>query len=158
MALPVGRLSKLLSAIITAVVVNFIVGAIISIGIGVLNIESMDFKGSILYGASLGVIGLFFGGVGAIFSQLSSSNRGAIGLSLGTLGIAYLLRAFGDIGNETLSLISPLGLIQRTKVFTENNISPILILLGESIVVILLALLLNSIRDIGQGFIPQRKG
>lgn len=70
------------------------------------------------------------------------------------LGFLYLLRGAGDIGNETLSYISPLGLAQRTQAFVENNWFPIPILLTEAAAVTAGAFALNGHRDVRQGYFP----
>ena len=157
-SLSVGRASNLTAAMLSAIIVNLIIGVLHFIGMGILNIESMDATGCAIYGASLAVFGIVFAGLSAVFCQICASSRGAIGLSLGVLGIIYMLRASGDIGNEALSLISPMGLMQRTQPFTENKVLPIIILFTEAVAFTLLAFWLNSIRDMGQGFIPARPG
>jgi ABC-2 type transport system permease protein len=60
--------------------------------------------------------------------------------------------------SETLSLISPLGLAQRTQVFYANNPVPLIILLIVSIGIFALAYKLGSMRDLGQGFIAEKPG
>jgi len=128
------------------------------ISIAVMHIESMGFGACMLYGAGLCVSGLIFAALAALFSQLSSSSRGAFAYSFLILGIFYMVRAAGDVSSEALSRISPLGLVQRSQVFVENNWWPILILILEFIVVAVVAYALNSVRDIDQGFIPARPG
>ncbi len=81
-----------------------------------------------------------------------------MGFSFAFLGISYLLRAVGDLGSEALSLISPLGLILRTKVYVQNTWWPIFLMAGASAIVILIAFRLNSMRDLEAGFIAARPG
>lgn len=157
-AYPVGRSAPLVSAFITAILVNMCLGIFHFAGFMAVNNKSMDLKGNLIYALSLVLFGLVFAGVTAVFSQLSSTARGAMVFSFGALGVFYMLRAAGDISNETLSLISPLGLMQRTKVFTSNEITPLLILLAEAIVLMILAELLNRRRDMGSGLLSERSG
>lgn len=157
-SLPTGKFSNLSATMITAFIVNLGIALLTGVGIAVCGIESMGWNGALLYGASIGVAGFVFAALAAIFSQLCMTSRGAIGLSIISLGFLYLLRGAGDIGNETLSYISPLGLAQRTQAFVENNWLPILILLAEAIGVIIIAFVLNGHRDIRQGLIPERRG
>jgi len=74
------------------------------------------------------------------------------------LGLCYMLRAAGDIGNETLSLISSLGLIHRTQPYIENHWWPVLVVALETAVLIAIAYALNAVRDMGQGLIPAKSG
>ena len=69
-----------------------------------------------------------------------------------------MLRAAGDIGDETLSLISPLGLIQRSQFFVENTVWPVYVILAQAVVVTAVAYALSAVRDIDQGFISARPG
>ena len=74
------------------------------------------------------------------------------------LGIAYLIRAIGDVSNETLSWFSPLGWILGTQVYVNNDWWPILLTVGVAAVLALLALYLNAIRDLESGFLPSKPG
>jgi len=157
-SLPTGRLATLNATMITALIVNSLLAVGTGLGIAVQGIEAMDFAGSMLYGAALGAVGLFFAAAAAVFSQLSVSSRGAIVYSFSTLFVIYMIRAAGDIGNETLSLISPLGLVQRSKLFVENNCLPVIVVIAEAIAVAAAAYVLNAVRDIDRGFITAGPG
>jgi len=157
-SLPTGRLANLSATLIVAVVVNTILALLTGLGIAVMGIESMGLMGSLVYGAALGASGLFFAAVAALFAQLSSSGRGAVGLSLVTLGVVYLMRAAGDMNSEALSLASPMGLVQRAQIYVANYWWPILVLLLEVAVVMAVAYALNAVRDMDQGFIHAKPG
>lgn len=157
-SLPTGRLSTLQAAIIVIFGTNIMLALIISIGISVLNIESMNLEGSLIYGAALGATGIFFTALTAVFAQLSESSRGTIGLSFGALILAYLIRAVGDVGNETISWSSPLGWILASQVFVNNYWWPIILTVVIALLLALLALYLNATRDLGSGFIPAKPG
>lgn len=157
-SLPVGRLSNLSATMLVSVLVNGALALLTGISLAVLGIESLDWNGSMLYGAALGVCGLFFAALTALFAQLSSNARGATGLSFGALGILYMLRAVGDISNETLARISPLGLILRVQVYVKNYWWPVWLVLLITAVIMAAAFFLNSIRDAEQGFLPARPG
>ncbi|MDR2598951.1 MAG: hypothetical protein LBC73_01585 [Oscillospiraceae bacterium] len=169
-SLPVGRLANLTAALMLAFVVNFVLAVIVGFGMYALGDSSMSFNGSMIWGASLGVIGLFGASVAALFSQLCASSRTAIGSAFGVLGFLYLLRAPGDMqiavengqivtgDSEILSLISPFGLILRTEAYVSDYWWPVFIVLGVSVCFTVLAFYFNSIRDIDQGVIPARRG
>ena len=157
-SLPTGRLSNLHSVMITAIIINTIFALLTGLGVAAMGIESMDFVSSMTFGAVLGVSGVFFAAVAALFSQLASSSRSAITLSLLALGVMYMMRAAGDLYGEALSLVSPMGLIQRSQVFVENYWWPIAILALEAALVVAAAYALNAGRDMGQGFIQAKPG
>ncbi len=104
------------------------------------------------------VSGFFFAAITALFAQLAESSRGTMGLSFASLGFFYLLRAIGDVGNETLSLISPLGLVIRAEVYVNNYWWPVLLTFGLALIITAIAYYLHSLRDLEAGFIPSRPG
>jgi len=158
-SLPTGRLANLNATMISAVIINLILGLFTGLGLAVLGIESMGFAGSMIYGAASAAIGIVFASIAAVFSQLFSNASGATGISFASIGLFYMIRAAGDMqGNEILSCISPLGLMLRSQTYVENNIWPSLVLLLIAFVLSVLALKLNSMRDLGQGFIAARPG
>src|SRR5699024_7641814 len=97
-ALPCGRLAHLQATIMTVCGANIVLALIIGLGLYALNIPSIDLNGSLLYGSTLGIAGIFFTAITAIFAQVSENSRGTIGLSFSILGLAYLIRAIGDAG------------------------------------------------------------
>jgi ABC-2 type transport system permease protein len=157
-SLPVGRLANVNATMLTAVVINTILAVTTGLAMAVTNTPTMDFAGCMLYGAVSGAVGLVFAAVTLVFCQLSQSTSGAVGMSFLALGGFYMLRAAGDISAEWLSLISPLGLPLRTKIFSENNITPVIALIIIAAVISAAAYALNSMRDLGQGFIPAKLG
>jgi len=157
-ALPVGRLSNLSANALVMLGANLLLALLVGVGLPLMGIESIDWRGSFLYGAALGATGLFFAALTALFAQLSESSRGTMGLAFAFLGLFYLLRAVGDVDMETLSLVSPLGWIVRTEVYLNNYWWPVGLMLAASLAVLALSLYLNSIRDLGAGFIPAKPG
>ncbi|MCP1102874.1 ABC-2 type transport system permease protein [Aequitasia blattaphilus] len=157
-ALPVGRLCNLASCLWTALCINGILGVTTGYALNCFREAGMDLGGCMLFGAGIGSVGMFFGALTAVFAQISSNNRKVMGFSFLSLFLFYILRAIGDVKIEELSLISPLGLVLRTKTFVENNWWPIVIILGMSIILSLVALLLAMRRDLGSGLIAEKEG
>jgi len=160
-SLPVGRMANLNAAMITAVIVNVILGLLIGLGLTAAgsNVDGYTFAGSLLFGMTICAAGIVFAAITALFAQLSSNKGGALGLSFLALGIAYFIRGAGDMQeNELVSCISPLGLAQRAQVYVENNWLPVFLLLLIGAVITAVAYKLNSVRDLEQGFIPARPG
>ncbi|WP_164214402.1 ABC transporter permease [Virgibacillus sp. YIM 98842] len=157
-SLPVGRMANVNATMLILAITNILLALINGFGLYALGIESMNLEGSLLYGAALGGAGIVFAGITAVFAQLSESSRGAAGYSIAVLLIAYLIRAVGDVSNETLSMISPLGWVSKTEAYWNNNWWPVLLMLGVSVIIFIFAGYLNSIRDLGAGFFPARLG
>ncbi|ADU31065.1 ABC transporter permease [Evansella cellulosilytica] len=157
-SLPVGRLSYLNATLIVLVITSVLLTFIIGFGLYALGIETLDLQGSLLYGAALGGTCLFFGGVTAVFAQISDSSRGTIGLSIAVLLISYLFRAITDVSNDTLSWLAPLGWVTKMEVYGENNWWPLALMIGGAILLFILANYLNAIRDLERGFLPTKGG
>ncbi|MCL2498702.1 MAG: hypothetical protein FWE90_00015 [Defluviitaleaceae bacterium] len=173
-SLPTGRLAHLNATFVTAIIVNAVLAVLIGLGMFAAGDESMSFAGSMLWGVSLGAVGLVFAAVTALFSQLSSSARGAMSYSFIALIVFFFIRAAGDMqaaaawdasvdmgevpAMSILSLISPLGLVMRTYAYAGDYWWPIFILLGTAAVFAAVAFRLNAVRDIDQGFIPAKPG
>ncbi|SDI89778.1 ABC transporter permease [Natribacillus halophilus] len=157
-ALPVGRLSNLNATLLVLCATHVVLALITGFGLYALGIDSMGLEGSLLYGTTLGATGIFFAGVTALFAQLFENSRATIGFSIAVLLVAYLVRAVGDVGNETISWFSPLNWVTRTEVYANNHWEPLVLMLGVAVVLGVLANYLNAIRDLEAGFFPARPG
>ncbi|MEI3613341.1 ABC transporter permease [Pseudogracilibacillus sp. SO30301A] len=157
-ALSVGRLSYASAVMIVIVITNILLAILTGIGLASLGIEGIDLEGAFLYGFILGVTGLLFGSLTAVFAQLTETSRGTTMFSFMVLIIAYFIRAIGDVSSEALSWVSPLGWTVRTGVFIDNDWWSVVILLVVAILFGLIAFYLHFIRDLGSGFIAAKKG
>src|SRR5699024_4454684 len=90
-----------------------------------------------------------------IFMPTSSS---ATGSALGVVGLLYIVRAGTDVSNVDLSMINPMGWTYLTYPFTDNNWIPLIIALIFSVIVVIIAFILEGNRDMGAGYLPQREG
>jgi ABC-2 type transport system permease protein len=125
--------------------------------------EGLPAYGSLVMGASYTGVGLVFLGIAALAGQLSQTSRGANGLATIVLGVAYLLRAGGDLAAQHdvpggLSWASPLGWGQAVRSYGENNWAPFVLLVGVGLVLCLISLRLEATRDLGAGLLPDRAG
>ncbi|SFB07188.1 ABC-2 type transport system permease protein [Lentibacillus halodurans] len=157
-SLPVGKLANLGGSCIVLTVLNVLLALIVGVGLYALGIDSMNLAGSLLYGFVLGMTGLFFAGLTALVAQITENARNVFGISLALLLVSYLIRAIGDVSNEALSWISPLGWVSAAEVYSENNGWVLLLLLSGAIVLFALAGYLNTIRDLEAGFLRSKPG
>jgi ABC-2 type transport system permease protein len=105
----VGRHAPLLAATI----VSALACVATALGIGLAaTATGLPAGGSFLLGAAVGACGLVFTGVAAVATQVSESTRSAYGLVGAVLGIAFVLRAIGDIEGNGLVWASPIGWAQ----------------------------------------------
>ncbi len=157
-ALPVGRLTGSLATIVFAFIVNVIVSLLTAIVLLVLNIEGTTVAGAFTYGFVIGAVGFVFASITLLLAQLFTSANGVAGMSFALIGLFYILRAIGDVNDNILSYISPIGLGLEVEAFYSNDVLPIVILLVEGLVISIIALSIGAVRDHGAGVIPVRKG
>lgn len=150
-----GRQADLLATGLVVGLASVAVGA----GIGITFLAAgLPTSGSLLYGASVAAVGLAFTGVGLVAAQVTQHSRGAVGIGLSVLGVAFLLRAIGDVADNGLSWASPIGWTQATNAFGDERWWPLLpaVLLGPALAVV--AGWLTTQRDIGSGLVSPRPG
>ncbi|MEL7565893.1 MAG: hypothetical protein AAGU27_13530 [Dehalobacterium sp.] len=114
--------------------------------------------GSIVFGLSVMGCGWLGVGVGALTNQLSPSASTAN--SVGTLVIlaSYALRLIGDMGNNTLTWISPIGWGEKMAPWGENRGWLIIAFIALTAVLIAAALMIEAQRDYGSGILQEKKG
>lgn len=157
-ALPIGKMSPLISSMMNMIIVNLAIGILITITLPLLNIESIDVKSSLLYGLSLSMIGILFGLIATLFAQLVETTSNVTGLSISVLLLSYLIRAIGDVLNDSISMISPLGWLTRTFAFSENNWWPLVLMFIVGIIFIMITMYLYLNRDLESGLLPSKPG
>jgi len=157
-SLPVGRLSNLNATLLISLATNATIAILVGFGLYTTGAENIDLESSLLFGTVLGVSGFLFASITALFTQLTNTSRSAKGYAFTFLLIAYIVRAVGDVGNEMLSHISPLGLILRTGAYVNNYWWQLWVILVQAIIITLIAFYLNILRDLGAGFISEKTG
>lgn len=158
LAAPVGRRAPLAAALAVMVAVNLALAVLVAVGLGSLGIETIDWPGSLLFAAALASVGVVFGAVAAVTAQVSEHGRTASGLAGLMLGVAFLVRAVGDVGASGLSWLSPIAWAQRTYAYVDDTWWPLLISLGAAVLLVGVAGALRSRRDIAAGLRRPRPG
>jgi ABC-2 type transport system permease protein len=131
----------------------------ISASIGVAMVAAgTDVEGAAVY--SLGVLGVTatFGAVGLAAGQVMPSRPAAVGLAVGVLGAALLLRMLSD-GIAALAFaawLTPFGLIGQSAPYSQNRLLPLVVLAVFATIATAIALAAARGRDIGGGWVPVR--
>lgn len=155
---PVNRFTYLTSSLVVIIGINLIIFLSVSIGLIIINIPSSTTLGAIIYGLILALGGLFFALVGFVATKLFNTASAAYNFSYLILLVSYLIRAIGDVGDNFISLISPLGLLLNVQVFYKNNLIYITIILLLIIILFALSLYLYKNIDFGSGIYNSSKG
>jgi ABC-2 type transport system permease protein len=162
----VGRDARLVAALLLTLGANLVLAvgttaALLAYGLAA--------PGSVLAGLALGGVGLTFAAVGAVGAQLAQTARGANGLGVAVVGVAFLLRAVGDAfgtvaesGVEVISAwpswLSPIGWGQQVKPYGGDHAGVLLLFLAATAVLVAVAFVLTRHRDVGAGMLPVRPG
>ncbi|MEM8924833.1 MAG: ABC transporter permease [Actinomycetota bacterium] len=154
-AAAVGPWSSLAAVGIVAVATNLVLGG----GTAAAFIaDGLDVGRSLLYGASMMLCGLLFAAFALIWVQVFEYSRPATGASLAVVAVAFALRAVGDLRDNWLSLVSPLGWVQGVDAFGEARVWPFVVSVVAIAVAVAVAVNLAARRDVGAGLVQQRPG
>ncbi len=154
-AAQVGRHAPLLAAV--ALAAGACVLLALTIGL-VATATGLPAGGSFLLGGSIGAAGLVFTGVTAVAVQLSGSARACYGLVLAVFGVAFAVRAVGDIEDNGWSWASPIGWAQAAHPYSDDRWAPLLLCVLATAALVGGAFTLLDHRDLGAGMLPTRPG
>ncbi|MGW7286042.1 ABC transporter permease [Streptomyces sp. NPDC054847] len=155
----VGRHAHLAAALSLAVLANVVLALLLALTLGSMGIEGIDTGGSLLYGSAHAAVGIAFAAVAAVTAQITAHTRGASGMALAVVGVAYVLRAAGDVGGDgALAWLSPIGWAQRTYVYVDNRWWPLLLCLVFAVLCAAAGFVLSTRRDVGAGLRASRLG
>lgn len=156
----IGRHARLAAALTVGLGANVVLAALVTAALSVVN--GLPVQGSLLAGASFGAVGAVFAGVAAVTAQIAEQSRAANGLAGATIGIAFLVRAVGDVAGEVAdsgvelvsawpSWLSPIGWGQQLRPYGEARPWVLLLFLVATAVLVGAALVLTNHRDVGSG-------
>jgi ABC-2 type transport system permease protein len=156
----IGRRAPLAAAVALgtgAVLITGLLTAIASIQVG------LDRTGSVALGIAWVTVGLTWVGVTALAAQIAETARGTATISLGALGVAFLVRAIGDTADEgsplsALTWLSPLGWGEKVAPYGANRLWPLALGVAAYVVLVGAAFRLLERRDLGAGVLPPRPG
>jgi len=154
----VGRQANSFAVTSEVVIINILLALVIGGIMTSFGVDTISAGGSFLFGASIGMAGILGAVIALVMAQIMPTSSAATGASLGTVGLLYIFRAGTDVSNADFSMINPMGWTYLTYPFTENNWVPLILALAFSIIVVIIAFVLEGRRDMGAGYLPEREG
>lgn len=151
----VGRHAPTAAAVAVVALLDVIVGALCAIGFVALDYPAV---GSLALAASFVAVGWVFTGVAVVAAQVLSTGRGALGAAGVALGVAFVVRAVGDIGDNGVSWASPLGWAQAVRAFADERWWTLGLCVIAAVGLVVAGFWLSTRRDLGAGLIPPRLG
>lgn len=150
-----GHHAPLTAAVVLVSALNLVVAVIVTIGLAAMD---LPLTGSIAFGVSFFVLGLVFVGLAAVAAQVTENTRVVYGSCGALIGISFVLRAIGDIGDGKVSWLSPIGWSQKLRPYAGEQWWALLV---PAVAIVLLAVAswrLTEHRDVGAGLIQPRPG
>ena len=151
----VGRHAPVTAALVVVSGASMLLGALVAAGFVALDFPT---AGSVAMGGAFAATGIVFAALTAVTAQVTEHTRGVYGLTGALLGIAYVTRAAGDLGNGVLSWFSPIGWAQAARPFANERWWPLLLAVAVAGLLTYVAYALEARRDMGAGLVAQRPG
>lgn len=152
---PVGRHAPLAAAFAGVVIAQGAVAATVAVGLLLMGFAA---GGSVAFGAALFGVGVVFGAAALVCAQMAVSSRSAVGLGLGLLGVAFVLRAVGDVGDGRISWLSAVAWSQSVRPFADERWWALLLPAVSTAVFVAAAVRIEARRDLGGGVLRPRAG
>jgi len=154
----VGRQANSFAVIAEIILINVLLALFIFTVMTSFGADTITAKGSLLFGASIGMAGILGGVVALVMAQIMPTSSGTTGSSLAIVGLLYILRGGTDISNVNFSMLNPMGWTYLTYPFTRNNWVPLIFAVVFCIIAVIIAFALEGNRDMGAGYLPVREG
>lgn len=155
LASAVGRAAPLCAASIVAVGASLVAGGLVTVA---LLSTGLPVAGSISCGVGLFLVGCVFTGIAAVAAQLTDGPRAMYGVVGAVVGLAYALRAVGDVAQNGLSWLTPIGWYQAMWPYSGERWWPALLFVVAGVAAAALAAALFARRDLGRGLWAARPG
>jgi polyether ionophore transport system permease protein len=149
---------------VTAVAVAVVVAEGIGIGLAAaLAMVAMEqaWWGSALFGVGVAGVGATFAALTAVVSQLVEVRRRVVGVGVGLLGLASVLRMVGNSADsrDWVLWTTPMGWIDQLRPFGGTEAKAVVPMIAVPVVLGLLAVRLRAVRDTGGALLaPESAG
>ncbi|WP_422733289.1 ABC transporter permease [Micromonospora sp. WMMD558] len=160
----VGRYALLTAALLVVVAANVASGVLLGLAFAA---TGLPLAGSLAAAGAVAGVGVAFTAVAAVTAQLSVTSRGANALAAATVGVAFLLRATGDVLGERDGLrvesawpswLSPLGWGNQVRAFGGERWWVLALPVALLVAGVAAAFALAGRRDLGAGLLAARRG
>ncbi|WJL96795.1 polyketide antibiotic transporter [Microbacterium sp. ET2] len=165
-ATPAGRRAPFVATVVHGVIASVLLGVAAAVAFIVAGLEA---GGSIAIGAAIAASTAVFLGIGLVAAQLFRSSRAANSFSVGVILVTFLVAGIGNalgtpsddltrMESSGLAWLSPFAWAENVRPFADDDPAPILLAVGVSAVLLIVAAALQATRDLGAGVIAPRPG
>ncbi|HEX4688809.1 MAG TPA: hypothetical protein VH228_18685, partial [Nocardioides sp.] len=124
-----GRLEALLAGRLdrrapVAGALLLVVGSVVVMDLGFvvsLRVAGIAVGPAVLYALALGMVTVVFAALAAVFAQVVRHSRGVYALGFVVVALSYVLRGVGDVNDTFWVWLSPLGWLEKTAPFADQQ-------------------------------------
>jgi ABC-2 type transport system permease protein len=153
----VGRHAPAAAALAVVVGSQLLIGVLLALLLPSTGLD-LSVEGSWLFSAAIALVGVAFAALTLLIAEISSHSRTAVGFAATAVGVAYMIRALGDIEDSAVSMVSPIGWAQATRPFVDDVWWPLWIFVAFFVLVTWASFALATRRDFGEGMLASRPG
>jgi polyether ionophore transport system permease protein len=154
-SLPIGEHALPAAALLTVTGMNVGTGTLVALALAALG---LPVAGSVVFGVSFALFGFLLAAITLLAAQVSENTRVVYAIGGLVLGASFVLRAIGDIGDGSISWLSPIGWAQKARPFAGETWWPFLVIVAATALAAALTVRLSHRRDLGGGLIAPRPG
>jgi len=154
-SLPIGIHALPAAAAIVVGGMTVVAGVLVTVAVAALG---LPVAGAVAFGLSFALFGAFMAAVTAVAAQVTENPRVVYAIGGLVLGVSFVLRAVGDIGDGTVSWLSPIGWAQKSRAWAGEAWWPFGVLCVATVLLGWAAIVLARRRDLGAGLVAPRPG
>ncbi|TIC87606.1 hypothetical protein E8D34_07910 [Nocardioides sp. GY 10113] len=145
-----GRIGRTAPVLVSLVVASAAIAAMVVGFVGSLLASGIDLGDAVLYSLASGMVSLVFAAVAATAAQVVLHGRGVYLVGFAVVGLSYVLRGVGDVRDSFWVWLSPLGWLEKTAPFADQQRWWVLLIpAAVSLALAAAALALAARRDLG---------
>jgi ABC-2 type transport system permease protein len=165
-ATPAGRVTPLLATIVHGLLAN---AALAVLTTAALLAVGLPVGGSWMTGLAAGAVGVSLLGIGLVGAQIFTTSRAANAFGVWMLLLTFLLCGTGNamgtpaddlqrIESAWPAWLSPFGWAENARPFADDTLWPVLLAIVFGLALSGAAVAVQSLRDVGEGFVAERAG
>lgn len=137
---------------------------VLGVGVGVavataLGLGGRGWTGALIYGLSIAGTLLLFAAVASIAAQAVNSTRGANGLGILLIALAFVITAIGNVRDASaLTGLTPFGWLTKASPFANDSWAWAVLPWIVALVVFAISLVMASVSDVGSAWIRESLG
>jgi len=147
---------RVVDMVLRAAAALALAASLIAVGIGAALVAAgTDATGAVVYAAAVLGVTTTFASAGVFAAQIMPTRPGAVGITVGLLGLWLAVRMLGDGVHQLawLAWTTPFGLTALAAPYADNRAAPLIVLAGLPVGFTVAAVVAAGRRDVGGGLV-----